>query len=408
MELSPLTKSVLTADFSEALEAEGDPSRMFMLPFWVPVNTDAELQPALEQQFSPTWVPPSTPNPETLGIVTTAMLAVDPNDVSNIPGILNAYKTAGMNVFTSQLARMYGHNYGNGRRTFSAQQTAFVNKVMNGMLTALSARMPLQITPKCAAGIASMCPPPQLPSTFPDFVMVASAQINTSIFLLTGADEAIMNTMFPPSVLLMLAALCLGPYLAMCYYASYVPGPWNSVQRHDVSYYDQRYCELLLYKCASNSMLALVSYNAADSDVSTQLQVRANALSTVLVARTNAQVGGDAMKDMYSSVATLSQLSRNSSIELSAATKRFERRREHTNALVVNLTVDQKRMNHAKLRFRLWVAAFIAITLVAMGLILMNKHVHFMLFTGVVMFILSLYVLTGVVRGVLRPYRNQG
>lgn len=407
MDLQPLTRSVVSPDFVNALEQGGDHTGLAGLPLLKTVYTMEDLEKLMDEFTNEQWSPAAA-DERAMRLVVNAVNRMSPNDISDISALLAAYMAVGVQMVMVQMGYVMGHMGPNndGHKSLSVSQKQFIDKILGSSVTALSKALPLPNITDCtqANGDPRNCVVTQkLTKSRDEYIVTASIFLVNQIVTQMGADLDIMSAYFPEPVIMHMI-VCMTPYLTLSYYASFVPGPWNAILRPDVSFYDQRYAELIIYSSVADAIAALIAFNSQDNALVTQLTIRMNAVTITMMARSEAHTSGESMKYMYGHVADLSKRSRDSSIELSATTSRFERRREYTRSMMLNLSADNKLMKDARTKFRLWIATYVSVAAVAMLLIVIDKHTLFLLHTGITLFVVALYMLTGVVRGVLRPY----
>lgn len=393
MDLQPLTKAVLNPFLAEKLQEPSDVSGLSLLPYWTFVASANELTAQLNTMFSPTYTRPATPDTRALGIVTSAMMSL-PTNVTNVTDILEVFRKSGMDVFYAQLEAISG-----------ARATQFLRNYIDPAVADLSRVLPLAAVPPCADVTGQTCSKlPVITSDFAEFTAQATEYVTTRLKDALGEQQT--EYLLPAeSLAVAMMKVGLGPWLMMRFITTFNHGSWNAVQRDDVSFYDQRYSLLLLYSTIVNVLSDVSMLNRkmqGNDEIVTALTAYMNAIVTHMVSSSETDVGGEAMMHMYRTVADLSNDSKDASVQVDAATKRFELRRDYTTSLRGNLTSDETQLNTARRRFYVWVAAYVVAVAIAAALVATGQFPIFKLQAGLVLLVVTIYLLALVVRAYIR------
>jgi hypothetical protein len=379
MDLQPLTSAVLDPSLRVALKYNGDAIGVSDLPFWYPVSDMGQVLGTIQARFvDDNYVAPSEPHPRCLELVTQAVLGVNIQTISDIQGLLDAFMQAGLQVFYYQLELLVGDASardpsGATVRKFTPQQKTVITRTVDGMVSSLQSKMPFKNNMTCQvdpikAKKDKACT--QNGSIITDISMFFQAAVQQTLeWLYTNLSQDMVEWLFPDDVITLFILLGLGPWLAMSYVASFVHGAWNVDQRHEVSFYDQRYAKLLIYTSMFNAIKRLANLNAGKPDVYNALLDRMNALNIMMMARAEAESGGDAVLNMYTKVATLSTESKQRSVDLNASNAKLQMRRQNALSMFNNKHEDAKATRNARMRFFAWVAAVVVSFVVGVALI---------------------------------------
>lgn len=387
MDLQPLTSAVLDPSLRIALKYNGDAIGVSDLPFWYPVTEMSDVLSTMQTRFvDDNYVAPSEPHPMCLQLVTQAVLGVDIQTISDIQGLLDAFLQAGLQVFYYQMELLVGEASardpsGATVRKFTPQQRTVITRTVDGMVSSLQSKMPFKNNMACQVDPTSTkkdrsCM--QDNGIITDISMFFQAAVQQTLeWLFTNLSQDMVDWLFPDDVITLFILLGLGPWLAMSYVASFVHGAWNVDQRHEVSFYDQRYAKLLIYTSMFNAIKRLANLNAGKSDVYNALLDRMNALNIMMMARAEAESGGDAVLNMYTKVAKLSTESKQRSVDLNASNAKLQMRRQNALSMFNNKHEDAKATRTAQRKFYAWIAAVavsfvVGVALIATG----NSHLY--------------------------------
>lgn len=388
MNIEPLTRAVVRPEFVELLRTPQDALVLPPMASYTFVASVSELVPnILSNLLSPTAS--TRANPEAVSIVTKPLQAISLSNIMRIDHLLAAHKTAGLNLFYRQLGRVFG-NTGNTTTvegnpvpvpTLSPAQLAAISRYVNLAADAMEGAMPLNTS--TAADVQEF----HLQAVE---VMIRSLTENVK-------DSNIYEMLFPVPVLIMLY-IGFMPWLIMRYFATFVSGPWNHTQRPNLSFYDSRYAEFIIYSSVSSSLMELVRMNT-DTSVKTDLVARMNAINTAMVSRSETEAGGEALLSMYSQVAGLAQQSKAKSMALAARSASFDDRRQVAMSVAGNQYNGLDQMRKARREFYAWIIAYGVVLVVSVVLLVMAEYDMFLWQAALVATVVAIYLFIKLLRG---------
>ena len=403
MDLQPLTEAVLNKSLATLLAYPGDVSEMSRLPFWHPVASKAALQATIEERNQPTWVPPVEPYQLAVDLITEAVLALlSMDNIMDIDTLMKVWAYSGCAVFLLHLMPLIGENTGaNGVRIFTPQQNTLMTSILDGITEHLLSKMPFTNDMACFEEGDDACQSDRSIVNDPKTWMVA-ATVQAETWLSENYDANIKDWIFPAEVVSLFINVGLKPWLNMCFVASYVRGPWNNQNRDDVSFYDSRYGKLLLYTTMFNGIQMLQRLNAGNSGVTSKLADLSSAFNILMQTTSDAEVGGDSMLDMYNKVASLSKDTKDRSSTIRAANAKLDTRKINANSIMVNSTTARQKMTDLKHGFWGWVVAYVVTVVIAIVLLVSGNHDQFIAQTGIVLTVVTLFLLATTIRRVMK------
>jgi hypothetical protein len=245
----------------------------------------------------------------------------------------------------------------------------------------------------------STLPKPENPLGSLEYFMSAAEAYVKTAFKSSVSDPDTLAWMFPDAVIDAYFWIALGPYLRLKYLGTFVPGTWNAVQRNDVSLYDSRYAQLLILNSIRASVQKVAAASPANAATLTTL---GSFIQTAIAAKSEADVGGEALKKMYGQVADVSSRARTGVTDLKQKSSTFEIRRMRIKALQQGALQADKQTKRAYTSLLLWLAAFVVTLGMAIVLILTDNLDGFLLLCGLALGISTLFLLIAIAQRAIR------
>jgi predicted transcriptional regulator/thymidine kinase len=218
---------------------------------------------------------------------------------------------------------------------------------------------------------------------------------------------------------------CHLPYFRLKFIASYVRGDWNKAGNiSDVSFYDARYAELVMYKLGmavygvleatvrtgDERMDAALVAAAASSKYKkqpvTEVNLRAS-LRTITSSYTSTmnikiQQLEKTLMTAHGKIAALSVQTKTQAASLYRSDADFKFRRQTLQSLTATVTIDEARFERQRRAFRAWVVAYMVITVIAIALLATNRNNAFMLMSAVIIGFVIIYTMVTVIAKAVR------
>lgn len=404
--MTSITGAVINPNLIELFQATDEVSGLSKLPYWTLVRGSMDnLVGAVDAFQNTNWsadLQRQQQHPAG-SIVLASLTALDVRNVTSPQGILDAVRSAGMELFSVQHAALVGtQRQADGSQTYTPAQAAYLRPIITKLIEKLMASMPLSITPPCDDATRRSCrTTPEVGATLTDFFRAAKDVVRQTLFADMNDAAQQVEMFFPPAVADFMVEVALAPWVILSYIASFMRGPWNKAQRTDASFYDQKYAELLLFTTISGALMEMASLTIDDPKTHTKINALINAVRVALQARVQAESGDNARLSMYSVVARMSKDSKDRSVMLQADSQRFDARREIATSLQHTMSRDVSEMRRLRRVFHLWIAAYAVTLAVSVALIIAGQHAMFLLQAGLVLFTVTVYLLVGVIRAAI-------
>jgi hypothetical protein len=189
----------------------------------------------------------------------------------------------------------------------------------------------------------------------------------------------------------------LAPWYRLRYVLSFRPGDWNVAggERDVITFHDLRYAELIVLSSMAAylgnlAQMPAVKDNAASVNT---LNFKASMYQNLRDERDKQDVSAEKVQTMFSEVRALSSKGKQDLRQLQDTNSKFERRRGFVRALRDNMVEDRAKMGHTFRVLLAWVAALVAVTVVAVMLIVREKYTLFMVHASACIAVVAAYML---------------
>jgi hypothetical protein len=393
-----LYETVIKPDLKHLLELDADVSLTSLLCFWDISENEAALQAQITDRIGA--LTQLQVSERSTKIVTDVILGEA--NLLTIPGMFNAVKTAGTEVFIAQLGAIIGRpsSASGQQKTLQPPLEGHVRRIVRDVFYDLEMAMPLKKVRDCTNARDPACVDPPIVTSIYDFFISANRRVAEK--LKDTLDPATMEWMFTELNVTMLMIVGLAPWLFMRYIGMYIPGQWNNAVRPDATFYDARYAELLLYKTMLYILATLTTLNTGDR--MEKLSATMSELVTRVVTKMQQESGQEALKDMYTHVASLSKRSKDNTMALAVTNAKLSQRRSIATSLLNNNAGDETIMRRHRRVFYAWLAAYAVLVAACIFLIINDRHSAFMLLAGMVLCVITLYILAAIVRNSVQTH----
>ncbi len=404
MELNSLTRSVLKPELIKLLTSGKDITHVSDLAYYKPTTRLEDLEALLDATVTDAqWPAGATYDAKSLEDVSRQMSAIlatkgpDNKDPDLVSEMLRGIKQAGMAVFARQHALLIGDGMpqtdgaGSSIRTMSSAQSTYVDNILKAVFQDLDAAVPFSVPPSGCTDTSTnpTCDKLGPATTMADFFDAAVKTISRS--LMNNVEPDILNWLFPKQIARAYVYIGLGPYLRARYITTYmnksqgrVEGFVDQKQRTDVSFYDARYAEYLLYDTYNTALQNLINLQTTNTSMVSDLQKAQTTLATTLSTRRTSQMEDTALLTMYTDVSNMSKMARDNSMHMNVSSKRLDMRKSRIRSLQWNVHSSEKQMRTAYSGLILWVALYVVAVLVGVYLLMTNQNGMFLAHLGVV------------------------
>jgi hypothetical protein len=230
------------------------------------------------------------------------------------------------------------------------------------------------------------------PRGFDRFLQAVKDRVQAICLETMRNDVALRNLVFPtPASAVFLVQVPMNPWLKTWY-----------IGNIRTSFYDRRYGYLMVMQCYIDGMHDLIGMLGTTSpEVKNALRKRYETATTKRASLAMTETSGEVMKTMYRSVQEKSALARAAVSNIQTTGAAMKERMERADTINVNAARETARMKASRLRFSMWLAAYVVAVAIAIALILMGRYSAFMMQAGVVITVVTLYLMIDVLRGVV-------
>ena len=408
MNLQPLPATVLNPELKKLIGVKFDVCGLSDLLYWIPVSDQNAIGNRMKSFFIDMTADMNVFFPAGRDAMTDAILGhVLRGNPTDINGMLDAYELCGRAIFKQQLQALVGDQRGSaGDRQFSKGQQIVVDRIIDKLVNMLRNKRPYTKAMACTDPTSSQCVSnAAVCDTVPDYLISAGVLVTSWIATPANIDQDMAAWLFPDYLQVAFMQM-MAPWFVLCFVASFVEGPWNSVRRKTMSFYDGRFATHLIHSTVTDVINKVASTYGKTDAKGVALYGLVSSLQSTIKTKTESEVDGNAVLNMYTNVAKLSNAGKLRSIELDTRSAKLRARRSHAASMVGNKEAKSRALDRARLSFFLWIVAALAALSSALFLILTNRYDAFMLQTGALLVLAVPVIIAGIVIAVVNKFKE--